>query len=98
MNALPTFAEFERGLLAQGYEQVLERRWGPDHDTGSHTHDFDASAVVVEGEMWLVREDATQHLLPGDTFQLARGTPHSERYGPAGAVYWAARRTAPVAV
>jgi len=43
--------------------------------------------------MWLVCQDGTQHLLAGDTFTLAGGTPHSERYGPEGATYWVARRT-----
>ena len=38
------------------------------------------------------RGDETRHLLPGDTFQLAHGTPHAERYGPEGAIYWVARR------
>ena len=28
----------------------------------------------------------------GDTFLVARGVVHSERYGPEGAVFWAARK------
>ena len=81
-KTMPTFAEFEGSQQAQGYEQVLERTWGPLHETGEHTHDFDASGLVVDGEMWIDCADRKLHLLPGDTFQLARGTPHSERYGP----------------
>lgn len=50
--------------------------------------EFQRDALAVEGEMWL--DD--RHLMQGGTFQLARGTPHAERYGPAGAVYWMARR------
>jgi quercetin dioxygenase-like cupin family protein len=49
-------------------------------------------ALVTQGEFWLSCEGHTRHLKPGDTFQLARGVPHDERYGPQGAVFWAARR------
>ena len=28
----------------------------------------------------------------GQPFELARGTPHSERYGPEGATFWVARK------
>ncbi len=85
---------FRAHPLLQGADEVLERHWGPDQVVGTHSHPFDADAVVTAGEMWLIREDRTEHLLPGDTFQLAAGTPHSKRYGPAGATYWVARRHA----
>lgn len=88
MTPLPTFDEFQRAALARGFDEVLERRWAPGQVLERHTHTFDADAMVVEGEMWLDE----RHIAPGGTFQLARGTPHTERYGPAGAVYWVARR------
>jgi hypothetical protein len=88
MNALPSFDEFRRDALARGFDEVLERRWNPGTVIDTHTHPFDADALVVDGEMWL--DD--RHLTAGGTFQLARGTPHAERYGPAGAIYWVARR------
>ena len=88
MPALPTFDEFQRDALARGFDEVLERRWAPGQVLERHSHPFDADALVVEGEMWL--DDS--HVTQGGTFQLARGTPHAERYGPAGAVYWVARR------
>jgi hypothetical protein len=88
MARLPTFDEFRRDALARGFDEVLERRWAPGQVVERHTHPFDADALIVEGEMWL--DD--RHILPGGTFQLARGTPHTERYGDAGAVYWVARR------
>ena len=87
-----SFNEFETRAKAQGYDQVLERRWEIDTVVDTHVHPFDANAVVVQGEMWLTVGDQTQHLLAGDTFALARGTPHSERYGKEGATYWVARR------
>lgn len=83
---------FEREARASGYDEVLERRWEPHARTGVHSHEFDAQAVVVQGEMWLTCKGETRHLRPGDTFKLARGEEHDERYGAEGATYWVARR------
>lgn len=89
----PRFATFEREALAEGFDEVLERRWDPLAVLGTHTHPFDVKAVVVDGEMWLGCRGHTRHLLPGDTFELVRDEPHDERYGATGAVYWVARRS-----
>jgi quercetin dioxygenase-like cupin family protein len=86
------FAEFETAALAQGFDQVLERRWAPDTVLDTHTHPFAVQALVVEGEMWLSVAGQTRHLRPGDRFELDRDVPHAERYGAAGAAYWVARR------
>jgi quercetin dioxygenase-like cupin family protein len=90
---MPSLAEFEAARKAEGYEEVLERVWAPHTVLDEHTHPFDAKAVVTQGEMWLTCGGSTQHLLPGGTFELARNTPHAERYGPEGATYWVARRS-----
>lgn len=89
---LPTLADFRAQALAAGFDEVLERVWEPALEIATHTHPFDAEAIVTEGEMWLTCDGETQHLLPGGTFQIACGTPHAERYGPQGATYWVARR------
>ena len=91
MNAT-SFEVFETEARAAGFDEALERRWPPGTVLETHTHPFDAEAVVSQGEMWLTCGDSTRHLLPGDTFALARGVPHAERYGPQGATYWVARR------
>jgi len=57
-----------------------------------HTHEFAVHAVVAQGEMWLTRNGKADHLKIGDTFTMDPETPHAERYGPAGTVYWAARK------
>lgn len=89
-----TYDAFHRRALETGADEVLERHWAPGQLVETHAHPFDADALVTAGEMWLTREGGeTEHLLPGDTFQLASGTRHSERYGPEGATYWVARRT-----
>jgi mannose-6-phosphate isomerase-like protein (cupin superfamily) len=77
----------------QGADEVLERHGPPDWVVDMHSHPFDADAVVTAGEMWLTREEGTQHLRKGDCFQIPAGMLHSERFGPEGATYRVARRT-----
>lgn len=88
----PSFREFEAVARADGYDEVLERRWAPGTVVETHTHPFAVQALVVEGEMWLTVGTTTRHLRPGDHFELNAGVAHAERYGNAGAVYWVARR------
>jgi len=89
-----TFSEFEADARAQGFDAVLERRWSPCTVLDVHAHPFAAKALVVRGEMWLTVGSDTRHLKAGDTFELDREVPHSERYGSEGATYWVARRGA----
>lgn len=87
-----SFDQFKTDALARGDDEVLVRAWAPGTVLDTHSHAFAASALVVQGEMWLMVGDNTRHLLPGDTFQLDRDVPHAERYGNEGATYWVARR------
>ena len=86
------FEGFRRQARADGYDAVLERQWAARTVLDTHAHPFAVRAVVVQGEMWLTCGDQTQHLGPGDTFTLDAEVPHTERYGPEGAIYWVARR------
>ncbi|MBL0087249.1 MAG: AraC family transcriptional regulator [Ideonella sp.] len=87
-----TFRQFEASSKAEGFDEVLERRW-PAHSTQqTHTHPFDVKALVVDGQLWLTVGKSTRHLRAGDDFELARNVEHSERYGVEGATYWVARR------
>ncbi|MEO5772149.1 MAG: AraC family transcriptional regulator [Burkholderiaceae bacterium] len=87
-----TFEEFEQAARRRGITAVLERRWPADTVLAEHTHDFAASALLVQGRMWLTVGAATRELGPGDRFELDAGTEHAERYGSEGATYWVARR------
>ena len=88
------FKVFESEALAAGYDEALVREWQPHAVIEHHAHPFDADAVVTQGEMWLTLRGATRHLGPGEVFEIDRDEPHAERYGSAGATYWAARRHA----
>jgi quercetin dioxygenase-like cupin family protein len=87
-----TFEDFSARKRAKGFDEIVERKWAPNLVLDSHTHPFSVEALVVQGEMWLTVGNDVRHLKPGDTFTLEREIPHSERYGPQGATYWAARR------
>ena len=87
----PDFDTFRSQALAEGFDEVLERVWAPDTVLETHTHPFAVKALVVQGEMWLTVGPETRHLRPGELFELDHAEPHSERYGPEGATYWAAR-------
>ena len=91
MNTLPSYEQFEAAEYARGCTEVIARAWEPGQVVAEHSHPFDARALVVAGEMWLTVAGETQHLRPGGRFELARDTPHAERYGPEGATYWVAR-------
>lgn len=89
-----SFEAYRARRLEAGADEVIERRWPPSQIVETHTHPFDADAVLTEGEMWLTCGGETRHLRVGDTFHIPALTPHSERYGPVGAAYWVARRAA----
>ena len=90
--ALITLAEFTEKTNAMGYDEVSIRQWEPNQISQTHTHEFAVHAVVARGEMWLTRGNETAHLKVGDTFTMDSDTPHAEKYGPDGTIYWAARK------
>lgn len=88
----PTYEMFEQAARAEGFSEVVERIWAPGQIVDSHSHPFEAHALVMKGEMWLTVNGVTRHLVQGDRFMLGANEQHEERYGPQGAVYWVARR------
>ena len=89
-----TLDQFRADMLAAGYDEVLERQWAPGKVVDTHTHPFEANAIVVQGAMWLAIDGGPEkRLAPGDRFHLPPNMPHCERYGAEGATYWVARRS-----
>lgn len=87
-----TFEQFQQTALAEGFDEVLQRDWAPNTVLDTHTHPFGVRAVVVAGQMWLSVGGSERALAVGDSFALDANVPHAERYGPAGASYWVARK------
>ena len=91
MTLYSTFEAFKAAAEGEGFDEVLVRDWGPNYETPEHEHPFDVRAQMVAGDFWLTLNGQTQHLKPGDIFRVPRNTRHSEKYGPQGATFWAAR-------
>ena len=87
-----TYEAFEAEARAQGFDEIVERKWDPGTVVQSHTHPFSVRALVVQGEMWLSVGNDVRHLRTGDEFAIDRNVVHAECYGTEGATYWAARR------
>jgi quercetin dioxygenase-like cupin family protein len=84
--------EFETMLQSEGYNSgvLVERAVGYHLD--EHAHDFDACALVTEGDLTLVVDGVEQNYPAGSIFKLAAGTPHRESAGPQGVRYLSGRR------
>jgi quercetin dioxygenase-like cupin family protein len=87
-----SFEAFEAAARAQGFDEVLVREWKPGQVVDTHTHPFEIDAQVVRGELTLQCGTERRFVKAGDGFELARGVPHAEFYGPEGATFWVARR------
>ena len=82
---------FVSALRAEGFtELVLVTRDAGELDT--HTHPFEAKALILAGEIHIRAGGAERVYRRGDTFHLAADAPHTERYGPQGVQYLVARR------
>lgn len=87
-----SFESFREQKIREGFDTALVRTWQPNQVNETHTHPFDTTALVVEGEFSLTVNGQTHLYRAGDSFNLERNVAHSERYGPQGAVFWAARK------
>src|SRR5262249_48984956 len=83
---------FRRELAAEGYDEVVERRWDPGAVAPVHRHPFTAKAIVTAGRMTITCGGATQEYGVGDVFFIEAETPHEETYGPEGATYLVGRK------
>ena len=92
-----SFEEFESAAHAEGYAEVIVREWPPLTVLDTHSHPFDAKALVVSGELWLTvgsgADKLTRHINAGQRFELARNIDHDERYGAEGTTLWVGRRS-----
>jgi quercetin dioxygenase-like cupin family protein len=84
--------EFEKMLAERGVETVVEVTREPNGGLDTHSHPFEAHALILEGEITVVAEGKTIHCKAGDTFRLDADVPHTEHYGPQGVRYLAGRK------
>jgi quercetin dioxygenase-like cupin family protein len=82
---------FVSALRAEGFtELVLVTR--DAGELGTHTHPFEAKALILAGEIHIRADGAERVYRPGDTFHPAADAPHTERYGPQDVQHLVARR------
>ncbi|BAL23056.1 cupin domain-containing protein [Azoarcus sp. KH32C] len=69
---------------------LVERE--PNGALDTHTHPFEAKALILAGEILIRTEAEATTYRVGDVFHLAANEPHTESYGPAGVRYLVGRR------
>lgn len=89
-----TEQEFRATLERDGFE-VTEVVREADLENDDHTHEFEARALVLDGEISVITADKTTTCRAGDTFSLNAGVVHRERYGAEGARFVLGRKTVP---
>jgi len=83
---------FTLQLREQGFAQVTTVTREPNGFLDTHTHPFEAKALILSGEITLVCQGREQRYRPGEVFHLAMAEPHTERYGPQGVSYLVGRK------
>ena len=82
----PGEGALRRQLEAEGYD-VVTWRDPSDRTYEAHAHPHDESLWVVHGRIVLRVDEREFALGPGDRLMLPRGTLHTARAGPEGAIY-----------
>ena len=84
--------EFKAQLQPLGFSEFVLVEWPANGGLAEHTHPFEARALILSGEITLRVEGRETRYRPGETFHLAHGQPHEERYGPVGVHYLVGRK------
>lgn len=83
---------FREHLARDGFSKVGIVEWEADKASESHVHDFDVSGMLLDGGMTVETDAAAMTCHPGDTFEVAANTPHTETVGKDGARVLIGRR------
>ena len=79
--------------IADGmYSEIVTVTREADAFLDTHSHPFDAKALVLRGELRICIADTARLYRAGDIFHVQARCEHSERYGPQGVTYLAARK------
>lgn len=84
--------EFITALQHEGFGEIVTVERDPNGFLGTHTHPFEARALILAGEIRLNIDGVEQVFRAGDVFHLATNQAHSESYGPEGVRYLAGRK------
>jgi quercetin dioxygenase-like cupin family protein len=84
--------EFIQLLASEGFKEVVTVEREPNGFLATHTHPFEAKALILDGEIRLQVGEAEQVFQPGQVFHLSANEPHTEYYGPRGVKYMVGRK------
>lgn len=84
--------EFETGLKAEHYGEIVTVDRPAGYALGEHQHPFDACALITAGDITLVVDGTARKYAVGDIFRLPAGIVHLESAGPVGVSYRVGRR------
>ncbi|MEY4713511.1 MAG: hypothetical protein RIS88_2961 [Pseudomonadota bacterium] len=83
---------FLAGLAAAGFPPPVPVTRDASYALGDHAHDFEAWALVTEGELTIEVAGIATRFLAGRSFRLPADTSHKEWAGPQGVQYLAGRK------
>ena len=84
--------KFREKMIQDGYGDVTVRHFVPNHCEPTHTHEFGASVLVLNGKITITMEDRTVTCRAGDVFALDANVPHAEPVGDEGERFLACRK------
>lgn len=84
--------EFTAELARADFQEIVTVEWEANGFLDTHTHPFEAKALVVAGELCITTASGECTYRVGDIFHLAAAEPHQERYGPSGVTYLVGRK------
>ncbi|WP_296253681.1 cupin domain-containing protein [Pseudomonas sp. UBA4194] len=84
--------EFLNLLAEQGFGTTVVVKREAFATLESHAHQFEAKALVLQGELTIRIADSERTYKAGDIFHLHRDEPHSEVFGAEGVQYLVGRK------
>ena len=84
--------DFVAELSCEGFSHIFVWEDGPNTDYPEHTHRSETAHIVLSGEMTITTDGRSTTYRTGDRFDVASGSTHSAKMGPAGFRYLVGER------
>lgn len=84
--------DFEAQLKAENFDAGVTISKPVGYSMDHHAHQFEAWALIIEGDITLLVNGASTTYAAGDVFRLPAGTPHFESAALNGVTYLVARK------
>jgi len=84
--------DFVEMLAREGFKTTVLVEREANGVLDHHSHEFEAKALILEGDLTIRVKGVDKHFKPGDVFHLLANVEHSERYGAKGVCYLVGRK------